>query len=139
MSRILSYDDGNPVFGAKTGSNAPYVWDASTNDLVDRWPSNLDQVEGGADFVGTPKASADFSHFVFSSDTVFAEGGEEFDSARRRPAVAAGRPDASAPGPASVYDNDTVTGEVQLASVTSDNTGYAGHPARGLRPTALAS
>ena len=42
MSRILSWNDGKPVFGAFTGSNAPYVWDASTNGQLDRWPSNLD-------------------------------------------------------------------------------------------------
>ena len=126
MSRILSYDDGKPVFGAFTGSNAPYVWDASTNELLDRWPSNLDEVEGGEQFLGKPIASADFSHLAFSSNVVFADGGvasvppslipQQADEMKYRA------------WDASVYDNNTVTGEVELASRRTDGTGFSGIP-----------
>jgi hypothetical protein len=126
MSRILSYDDGKPVYGAFTGSNAPYVWDASTNELLDRWPSNLDQVEGGEKFLGKPIASADFSHLAFSSDVVFADGGV----ASVPPSLIPQQPDEMKyrAWHASVYDNNTITGEVELASRRADGTGFAGIP-----------
>ena len=126
MSRILSWDDGKPVYGAFTGSNAPYVWDASTNALLDRWPSNLDQIEGGEKFLGKPIASADFSHLAFSSDVVFAEGG----TASVPPSLIPQQPDEMKyrAWDASVYDNNTVTGEVELASRRTDGTGFSGIP-----------
>jgi hypothetical protein len=127
MDRILSYNDGNPVYGAKTGSNAPFIWDSSTNQQVARWPSNLDQIQGGEDFIGKPRASADFTHFVFSSDVVFAPGGEARPEPFEPPPAAPGEL-AKRTWPASVYDDNIVTGEVKLASVRNDGTGFAALP-----------
>ncbi len=126
MSRILSWDDGKPVYGAFTGSNAPYVWDASSNALLDRWPSNLDQIENGEQFLGKPLASGDFSHFIFSSNVVFADGGV----ASVPPSLIPQKADEMKyrAWDASVYDNNTVTGEVALASRRADESSFSGVP-----------
>jgi hypothetical protein len=74
-----------PVNGVRgKPSNAPYIWDSGSGELEERWPTNL--VEKGAQgeqFVGLPEASADFSHFVFQSDTPYANTG--LPGPRRRP------------------------------------------------------
>jgi hypothetical protein len=92
QDRILNWDNGNPDFGLG-GSNAPYLWDAEGN-VVDRWPSNLGAVPNGEKFVGNVAASGDLTHFVFSSDVVFAPGGV----------------------PGDIYDNDTNANTVLIAS-----------------------
>jgi hypothetical protein len=92
QDRILNWDNGNPDFELG-GSNAPYLWDAEGNQ-VDRWPTNLAEVPNGEEFVGKVAASADLSHFVFSSDIPFTEEGQ----------------------PGDIYDNDTVARTVLIAS-----------------------
>jgi hypothetical protein len=92
QSKILNWDNGNPDF-ALGGSNAPYLWDAS-GKLLERWPSNLEEVTNGEEFVGEVKASADLTHFVFSSDIPFLPGGQ----------------------PGDIYDNDTVAKTVDIVS-----------------------
>ena len=71
-------------------------------------------------------ASADFSHFVFSSDVVFADGGV----ASVPPSLIPQKEDEMKyrAWDASVYDNNTVTGEVQLASRRTDGSGFSGVP-----------
>jgi hypothetical protein len=129
MSRIADYDQGSPFFfqeRPKLVSNAPYIWNTSTGGLLGRWPTNLAQVPNGERFAGFPEASADFSHFVFQSNLVFAPGGNyverEIECCEFLPEY---EPWKQAP-PASIYDNDTKTGGVRLASVKSDGTGFEG-------------
>jgi hypothetical protein len=121
MSRIIDYNDGYPGGLGQIGdwSNAPYLWDTSSGGLLGRWPSNLAQVPGGNKFIGVPEASADFSHLVFSSNVVFAPGGE----ATERELEAEGSP----PKADSIYDNDIATGEVTLASRKADGLPFQGH------------
>jgi hypothetical protein len=75
-------------------SNAPYVWDTTTGKQVDRWPTNVGAVPGGEFFNGRTAASADLSHFVFTSDIPFAPGGI----------------------PGDMYDNDTGHNTVKVIS-----------------------
>ncbi len=79
------------------GSMAPYILDPHGN-VLERLPSNLDQVPGGEGFEGTVKPSADFSHVFFSS---------------LGPAFVEGAPTAA---PGSAYDDNRLTGEVELIS-----------------------
>jgi hypothetical protein len=129
LDRILNYNDEPPGFisekeDSPPPSNAPYVWDSSTNTQLARWPSNLAEVEHGEEFVGTPTASADLTHFVFSSDTVFAQGGEPVTIIPRDPAHF-NVPCCAAP----IYDNNTVTGDVTHISVKQDKkTNFIGIP-----------
>lgn len=115
LGTVLSYDWGYPgqleSFGF--GQNAPYVWDTTSGDLLDRWPTNLEEVPGGEDFIGFPHASADLSHLVFTSNVVFAPGGQP----SVKTMTCCGTPVPSQQWPEDyVYDNDTETGEVVLAS-----------------------
>jgi hypothetical protein len=96
QDRILNWDNGNPDFELG-GSNAPYLWDAG-GIQVDRWPTNLAEVTNGEEFVGKVAASADLSHFVFSSDIPFTTEGE----------------------PGDIYDNDTIARTVIVASRAED-------------------
>ncbi len=130
LSRILSYDRSPPLSYEypnpnRPPSNVPYLW-SSTNDLLGRWPTDVQTVNEGLKFKGTPIASADFTHLVFSSDVVFAEGGE----ATTIPWQLAVDPMYAAPCcSASIYDNNTVTGEIEHISVKEDGkTGFLGDP-----------
>ncbi len=90
--------DGEELFGSTNSyksSNAPYVWDSTTGDQVDRWPTNVATIPGGEYFKGKTAASADLTHFVFTSDIAFAIGGE----------------------PGDMYDNDTVQRSVKVISL----------------------
>ena len=125
LDRILDYNWGYPGGSGfhAVGSNAPYVWDASTGNLLERWPKNLAQVPGGEHFVGLPQASADLSHLVFTSNVVFAEPGE----------ASGGEIECCEGGPinhvwpeASVYDYNVGTGTTVLASVKKDGTPFRG-------------
>ena len=124
LDRILSYDRSPPLSydypdPARPPSNVPYLWSSSTNQQLGRWPTNVDDVEGRKRFKGTPIASADFTHFVFSSDVVFAGGGV----ATTIPWQLAVDPLYALPCcSASIYDNNTVTGEVEHISVKADGT-----------------
>jgi hypothetical protein len=102
LSELVDWDKGRFEDGGTfeslehTGSsNAPYVWDTTTGKQVDRWPTNVATVPGGEHFVGRTAFSADLSHFAFTSNIPFAEGGE----------------------PGDLYDNNTVTATVKIASV----------------------
>ncbi|MET0557928.1 MAG: fibronectin type III domain-containing protein [Solirubrobacterales bacterium] len=126
LDRIINYNWGGPghIKMNAPGSNAPYLWDSSTGNQLGRWPTNLGQVPGGEHFVGIPRASADFRHFVFSSNVVFAEDGEEsggkIDCCNAVPTLARVWPEGS------VYDNDLATGKVVLASRTQAGTPFQG-------------
>jgi hypothetical protein len=146
MSAFLDWNQGsteanfhNPT---PTPSEAPYVW-SYDGRFIDRWPTDLPTVqpgvnpdaEGGVspggmhslDCVaingtsnncpGEVNASADLSHFVFSTEwNVFAEGG------RLNP-------------PGSVYDNNTKSSTVTVVSRTpsgedipNEPTDHSGNP-----------
>ncbi len=133
LDRVIIYNWGFPGQGEWfpepggshiPGSNAPYVWDSSNGNLLGRWPSNLAQVTGSEDYVGIPQASADFSHFIFSSNVVFAEDGEE--SAGEIKCCPLGIPLDTAWPKASIYDNDLRSGTVALASRRTDETPFQG-------------
>ncbi|MET0559820.1 MAG: hypothetical protein ABW065_14320 [Solirubrobacterales bacterium] len=125
LDRVINYNwgyTGNIVVYQRP-SNAPYLWDVASGSLLERWPSNLNEVEGGNEFVGLPRASTDFSHFVFSSNVVFAPGGE----ASPAPAAPPGGIPLEALWPREyVYDNDVKTGTVVLASIRTDGTPFEG-------------
>ena len=125
MDRAINYDQGDPSINGQLGeaSNAPWVWDTSSGKLLERWPTNLDEVSGGRDFVGVPQASPDFSHFVFSSNVVFAPGGEAFSAEIE---CCLGGPSSSPKPVGSVYDNDLKTGDVDLVSIREDGTTFRG-------------
>jgi hypothetical protein len=137
MSTFLDWNDGSQEGHSRNptpiSSNAPYVWSAD-GSFIDRWPTNLGAVppglnptatEGGVspggihsldcpdvratggfeDIIenncpGEVSTSSDLSHFVFSTEwNLFAPGG-------------------SLTPPGSVYDNNTATGTVAVASLT---------------------
>ena len=129
LSRVIDYNWGFPGNSSirAYGSNAPYVWDTTSGKLLERWPSNLAEV-GEEKFIGMPRASADFSHFVFTSNVVFAEGGEATPGKL-------GELPPTPPGTnvleqnwreESVYDDDVKTGKVVLASRTSTGVPFRG-------------
>jgi len=124
MDRVIDYDLGDPSYDQLgEPSNAPWVWDSSSGKLLERWPTNLDQVPGGRGFIGVPRASADFSHFVFSSNVVFAPGGEAFEAKM----YCCFETPSEMPS-ASVYDNDLKTGAVELVSIKEDGSTFRGAP-----------
>ena len=130
MSKIADYDQGSPFFVQERPnlvSNAPYIWNTTTGGFLERWPTNLAQVENGNRFAGFPEASADFNHFVFQSNIVFAPGGNyvkrEIECCEFLPEY---EPSKQAPA-ASIYDNDLETGLVKLASVRSNGSGFEGY------------
>jgi hypothetical protein len=127
LDKAIDYDRGYPSYFGQlaSASNAPFVWDTTTGNFLERWPTNLGQVAGGEDFVGVPRASTDFSHFVFSSNVVFAPGGEPSDQH-----IECCPPEQTGPYPgppkASVYDNDLKTGTVKLASLKGNGVPFQG-------------
>ncbi len=130
IDRVVLFDLGYPAFyeTIEPASNTPYVFDSTTNQKLARWPTNLSEVPGGGDFVGWQAFSEDLSHFVFSSNVSFADGGETFDSEIKccsydETDFAAGR---CCPGP--IYDNDTETGAIELVSEREDHTRFQGVP-----------
>ncbi|MET0558199.1 MAG: hypothetical protein ABW065_05960 [Solirubrobacterales bacterium] len=125
LDRVINYNWGYPgnVFLHALPSNAPYLWDVASGNMLERWPSNLREVTGGEYFVGFPRASTDFSHFVFSSNLVFGEGGEASPGEITEEVY----PDIELIWPRDyVYDNDVKTGQVVLASVAADGTPFKG-------------
>ena len=80
------------------GSGAPYVWDWEGNSLG-RWPTNVGVVKDGEQFVGDDRPSADYSHYVFSSNNI------RFTT------------DGVLKAPGSVYDNDVAEATITKASV----------------------
>ena len=127
LDRLINYNWGYPgqiQWAGTVGSNSPYVWDTSSGELLERWPRNFAQVPGGAHFVGMPQASADFSHFVFSSNVVFAAGGEASEGEIH--CCGGTFPFELIWPKASVYDYDTQTGTDVLASRRKDGTPFQG-------------
>jgi hypothetical protein len=140
MNRFLNWSDGSQEVGSgrnenTISSNAPFVWSAH-GDFLDRWPTNLASIPAGVNpylvggvnpggiksldcptineagnyCPGEVSASSDLGHFAFSTEwNVFAPGGQQ-----------------TAPG--SVYDNDTRTREVLLASTTPDGAAIPAEP-----------
>ena len=104
LSKIVNWSDGFPsgeysgTCPCIGGSNAPYVWESTSGDLLGRFPTNLAAVPGGEEFSGQPYVSRDLSHFVFTSNLVFAEGGI----------------------PGDTFDNNTVTRSTKVASLSAD-------------------
>ncbi len=107
LSRVVEWDNGSYPCPDPEGkcyelaggpgqeaSNAPYIYDTTTGKQVDRWPTSVGAIPNGEHFLGQTSASADLSHFVFSSDIPFVPG---------------------APAGA-VYDNNTVTESVEVIS-----------------------
>ena len=128
MDTFLEFNDGNQGAGSNfTGdlrdptpvpSNAPYIYGAE-GELRERWPTDLGAVPGGEHALdcspvenggyempfncpGDVTASSSLAHFVFASEThLFAPQGQF-----------------SPPG--SVYDNNTVGQDVEVASKLQD-------------------
>ena len=81
MDKCLNYDNADPLPGATgvpdPGSSAPYVFDANANSrIIGRFPSNVEEVEEGEEFIGDGQPSDDFRHFFFSSRNIaLAQGG----------------------------------------------------------------
>ena len=127
LDRVIDYDrawigdqNGSAPGVRGTPSNAPYLWDGTSGSLLGRWPTNLAQTPHGEEFIGMPQASADFGHFVFSSNLVFSDNGE--GEATEEPFICCSQSKVPAFRPkGSVYDNDLQTGNVRLASLKSDN------------------
>ena len=128
MDTFVDWDDGD--VNSTGGSNAPYVWSAN-GSFLDRWPTNLSTAPGGhylaeegkapvptaggvhaldclnvlqtgysaSNFCpGDVSASSDLSHFVFATEwSTFA-------------------PEGQVTPPGSVYDNNTATRAVEIAS-----------------------
>ncbi len=116
MSKIVDWNNGEynttgQYLGVGEGgfsSNAPYVWDSTTGTRIDRWPTNMGAVVGGEGFKGETAASADLSHFVFTSDLIYAPSGV----------------------PGDMYDNNTNTGELSIVSRAADGGDIALKPLR---------
>jgi hypothetical protein len=128
LDRLINYNWGYPGEVnwkiPNSGSNAPYVWNTTNGNLLERWPSNLAQVPGGEHAAGVPQASKDFTHFVFSSSAVFAPDGE---ASATDISCCSGEASFEAKWPrASVYDNDLETGTVELASRRKNGTSFQG-------------
>jgi hypothetical protein len=128
MSRFVNYDFGDscdqlttgPWSTPQFGSNVPYIWNTDNNQLLERWPTNFEKIPGGSKYVGYPITSGDLNHFVFSSNVVFAPGGEAQEpewlcyECYNEAGTGVISTDAS------VYDYNTETGETVLASVLGD-------------------
>ena len=101
MALCENYDVEDPLRIAPedTGSNGPYVFDANQNSVaVGRFPTMIDEVPGGEEFIGRGVASADYCHYAFGTNNVeFAPGGLT-----------------SAPG--SAYDNDVAANTATVIS-----------------------
>jgi hypothetical protein len=130
MDKVVNYDLGYPQFykQIQPGYNTPLVWDSDTGDLIDRWPTNVEQVPGGKEFVGWQAFSADLNHFVFSSNVAFIDGVESFPNAITCCSYPQYEFEPGKCCPAPIYDNNTVTGEFELVSLREDDTVFRGIP-----------
>jgi hypothetical protein len=127
LDRLINYNWGYPgqiAWAGTVGSNVPYVWDTSNGKLLARWPKNFSEVPDADHAVGVPQASTDFTHLVFTSSAVYAEGGEgdglEIECCGFLPTVEDIWPKAS------VYDYDVGADSVVLASRRKDGTPFKG-------------
>ena len=106
-------DRGDP-YVPKGHSEAPYIVNSTTGDIVDRWPTNVSTVPQGEKFIGHTDVSADMSHFIFTSNIPFVPGG-----------LAGSSPPGEAfPGgnPGDMYDNETATGALSIVNRDSSGT-----------------
>ncbi len=152
LDRILSYSQGlavtgecggelvcttpNGVSGPSNGvrgqpSNAGFVFNSESGAVEGRFPTNLaEKGKQGEQFVGLPEASADFSHYVFQSDTPYANSGPNGPNEEREFYCCA-MPVPHGLEPEPIYDNDIETGITKLASLKEDNStqfkGYTLH------------
>jgi hypothetical protein len=115
LSKVVNWNDGQyetkGFLGEGEGvgsSNAPYVWDSTSGSLIERWPTGLGEVSGGEEFKGQTAASADLTHFVFSSNVTFPSG--------------------AAPG--EIYDDNTTTGTLAVVSVNAHEESVKAVPAK---------
>jgi hypothetical protein len=124
LDRVINYNWGYPgqvYWAGSVGSNVPYVWDSVSGKLLERWPQDFAQVPGGEHAVGVPQASADFTHLIFSSSAVFAEGGEgNEEEIECCTGVSEVWPKAS------VYDYEVASGTTILASTKKNGTPFKG-------------
>ncbi|MGA8745828.1 MAG: NHL repeat-containing protein [Solirubrobacterales bacterium] len=149
MDHFLDWIDGAPLDCAGRGglsndstwelsepSNAPYVWGAD-GTLAGRLPTNLDDIQGAAAAFACPKqesgdvyslcsgevtASADLSHFLFSSNKLsFAE-----NETTKTPGLT------EAPG--SAYDNDVEADSTKLISILPSGQNIPQDPSFALVP-----
>jgi hypothetical protein len=113
MDRCTNLDIADPLELSveDTGSKAPYIFDSEQNSVsVGRFPTMVNEVEGGEEYTGEGLPSDDFSHFGFSSnDVAFAPGGLE-----------------TAPG--SAYDNDAGANTAEIISKTPGGLDIAQDP-----------
>ena len=123
MDRAINYNLGLPSGGLgqpipDAMTNAPYVYDTGTGNLIERWPTSLAEKPQFLHFVGVPEASNDFSHFVFSSNEVWAEGGIHSDQK-----IVCCEPffHPETVPKATIYDNDLKTRSVEVASIKGDD------------------
>ena len=99
MSKCLDHITQGTAAFEETSQNAPFLWDVS-GEALGRLPTNMGLVPGAEKFHGDQLASADFTHFAFSSrDLPFAPGGLT-----------------TAP-PGSAYDNDIAEQTVTIISM----------------------
>jgi len=74
LELCIDHDEGVGL-EIKAPETAPYLF-SSAGEFRGRLPTNLKVVPGGERFIGAQRASADFSHYLFSSTNVaFAPGG----------------------------------------------------------------
>jgi hypothetical protein len=99
MHRCIDYDLGDLTSGdpSDKGSSAPFLWSIDGTSLG-RLPTNLHFVENGQQAINDDRLSADFSHYIFTSNSAsFAKGG-------------------LTTSPGSVYDNDIRNASVAILS-----------------------
>jgi hypothetical protein len=110
LNKIVDWSDGWPHGGyngecpCTGGSNAAYVWNSDSGNLLGRFPTNVATVTNGEEFSGQPYTSRDLTHYVFTSNIAFAEGGH----------------------PGDTYDNNTVTGVTTVVSLAVNGTDKQG-------------
>ena len=80
------------------------------------------------DFVGWQAFSEDLTHFVFSSNVSFADGGEASTPQIKCCSYDVGEFEAGRCCPGPIYDNNTETGEIELVSEREDHTRFQGVP-----------
>jgi hypothetical protein len=130
LDKVVLYDNGYPGFykEIEPPSNAPFVFDAATGAKLDRWPTGVEDVNKGTGFVGWQEYSDDMSHFVFSSNVAFVPGAEAFEDQIQ---CCSYMPSEWQPGrccSAPIYDNDTLTGDIELVSIREDGSRFWGTP-----------
>ena len=132
MDEVVNYDLGYPQFWKQIqpGYNTPMVWDSDTGDLVDRLPTNVEEVPGGKEFVGWQAFSGDLTHFVFSSNVAFIPGVESFQDAINCCNYPQWEYEVGKCCPAPIYDNNRETGEYELVSLREDGSGFRGIPVK---------